>query len=173
MKLSSVWTASLLVLAILVAPGCVEHRISQVQPMQPAVQPRSQSPAKEIRAATPVSVAPTTVAPQVQPENPSPAPVSSPHESAMNVPRLKPVVSNPAKPREIVVKDAPPPPQVEVVGAAPGDDYTWISGAWQWRERWIWSSGYWTVKPRPNAVWAKGHWVKRDDGWVWVRGYWR
>src|SRR5690242_7758191 len=30
-----------------------------------------------------------------------------------------------------------------------------------------------TARPRPNAVWVKGHWVREGKGHRWVPGYWR
>lgn len=28
-------------------------------------------------------------------------------------------------------------------------------------------------RPRPDAVWHRGHWVREGHSWVWVEGYWR
>jgi hypothetical protein len=169
MKVSRVWTASALLVVILLESGCVQHRVASVQPMKPAVQPGSQtSPAIETRV-----VAPVSVAPPVQPETRSASPTVAARNSTPEVPRPKPESAKPAKPREIIVTDAPPPPQIEVVGAAPGAEYVWVPGAWQWRERWVWSGGYWAVRPQADAAWVKGRWVKRDQGWAWIRGYWR
>jgi hypothetical protein len=75
--------------------------------------------------------------------------------------------------RQLVVSATPPAPQVEVVGEPPGPDYVWIPGVWQWQGNWVWRSGHWTVRPRPNVAWIGGRWVRRNDGWVWIRGYWR
>ena len=27
-------------------------------------------------------------------------------------------------------------------------------------------------RPRPEAVWHRGHWVREGQAWVWVPGYW-
>ena len=76
-------------------------------------------------------------------------------------------------PGEIVVAEAPPPPQVEVVGNAPGSNYQWIPGYWEWREHYVWVPGHWAVAPNPHARWVPGHWTRHARGWVWIRGYWR
>ena len=74
---------------------------------------------------------------------------------------------------ESVVRVQPPPPQVEVVGAAPGPEYVWMPGIWTWQGNWVWISGRWVQRPRPDARWVTGHWTEHANGWVWVRGYWR
>jgi hypothetical protein len=28
-------------------------------------------------------------------------------------------------------------------------------------------------KPRPGAVWVKGHWAWRRGRWVWISGHWK
>jgi len=168
MKVSLVWTGSALLVVILLESGCMQHRVASVQPMKSAAQPRIQTPVIETRA-----VAPLSVAPPVPPETRSASSAVAPQPSPPEVPRPILASAKPVKPREIIVTDAPPPPQVEVVGAAPGAEFVWIPGAWQWRERWVWSGGYWAVRPHAEAVWVKGRWVKRDKGWAWIRGYWR
>jgi hypothetical protein len=75
----------------------------------------------------------------------------------------------------VVVRVAPPPARVAVVGAAPGAGYAWTAGNWDWRGgRWVWVEGRWMRPPRPHAVWAPGTWVERQHGrWGFVRGRWR
>ena len=74
----------------------------------------------------------------------------------------------------VVVTEAPPPAQTEVIPVAPGPDYVWVGGYWV-REgpRWVWAPGRYTLRPRPAAVWVPGHWVAHRRGWVWVAGHWR
>jgi hypothetical protein len=74
---------------------------------------------------------------------------------------------------ENAITEAPPAPQVEVVGAAPGRDYVWMPGVWQWHGGWVWVSGRWVIAPRLEAVWVPGHWTHRRQGWTWIHGYWR
>ncbi|PYM16587.1 MAG: hypothetical protein DME18_01060 [Verrucomicrobia bacterium] len=76
-------------------------------------------------------------------------------------------------PREAVITEAPPPPQVEVVPAAPGPDHVWIEGYWVWRGRWAWEPGRWALRPHNHAVWIRGHWAHRRHGWAWLPGRWR
>ena len=74
---------------------------------------------------------------------------------------------------ENVITASPPPPQVEVVGEAPGPEFVWMPGIWTWQGNWVWISGRWVLRPRPDARWVSGHWTEHRNGWVWVRGYWR
>jgi len=76
---------------------------------------------------------------------------------------------------EIEVNTAPPPPQAEVVPAAPGpvELWVWVPGRWVWRDHWVWVGGSWQSRPHPHAAWVRGHWVWRHRGYVWVEGHWR
>ena len=74
---------------------------------------------------------------------------------------------------EVVVNEAPPVPQQEVVVAAPGPDYVWTPGFYSWQGRWVWVRGSWVIPPRRHAVWVGGHWGHRGRGYVWVGGHWR
>ena len=76
----------------------------------------------------------------------------------------------------ISIRLAPPPPQREVVVAAPGprDRYVWDPGHYRWDgARYIWMPGQWIARPRPQAEWVAGHWVQRRGDWVWIEGHWR
>lgn len=69
----------------------------------------------------------------------------------------------------------PPPPQTEVITAAPGplDVWLWVPGNWQWRGGWVWVGGHWAARPHPGAIWVHAHWVRHGHRRVWVGGYWR
>lgn len=73
----------------------------------------------------------------------------------------------------VVVREAPPPVQAEVIVAAPGLGYAWVPGYWAWQGRWVWVRGCWVARPHPRAVLVPGHWAHHGHGYVWVRGYWR
>jgi len=77
------------------------------------------------------------------------------------------------RPEAVVVQEAPPPPQAEVVPVSPGPDYVWIDGYWAWNGRWVWTPGRWKIRPHLRAVWAPGHWIHGRHGWVWAPGHWR
>lgn len=80
----------------------------------------------------------------------------------------------PAVADEVVVTDAPPPEQTEIIGVAPAPGYVWMSGYYAWRGgRYVWFPGRWARPPRPGVVWIGGHWDRRPHGWVYVGGYWR
>jgi hypothetical protein len=72
----------------------------------------------------------------------------------------------------IVVRDAPPPPKVEVKPARPGPKAVWIDGHWAWKGgKYTWVSGHWFKKPK--GTWVAGHWKKTPRGHVWVKGHWK
>jgi hypothetical protein len=75
----------------------------------------------------------------------------------------------------VVVSDAPPPVQSEViVGVAPGPNYIWVGGYWaRHGSSWFWVRGRWTARPSSSAVWVEGRWDRHPRGYVWVRGHWR
>lgn len=94
----------------------------------------------------------------IQPELPQPA--------------VQPIVATAISPKPQVVTEPPPRPQVEVVGAPPAVDLTWIPGHWDWDGHWVWKAGEWAHMPSPSASWIPGRWARRDPGWVWIPGYW-
>jgi len=91
--------------------------------------------------------------------------------------------------REVVYRDRPapapvvteeeapaaPPPQVEIAPAPPGSltAWYWAPGCWEWRGRWVWTSGHWITRPSARAVWVAPHWGLRNHHRVWVPGTWR
>jgi len=73
---------------------------------------------------------------------------------------------------EVVVRAAPPPERVEVVGVAPSPNHIWIKGHWVWNGReYIWEPGRWELR-QAGHVWVEGHWTPRSGGFVWVEGRW-
>jgi len=89
----------------------------------------------------------------VQVREPAPAPVTTYHET--------------------IIREAPPALRVEVVGAAPGPEYVWVPGCWEWRGSWYWAGGHFAVAPHSNARWVPGRWTRQEQSYVWIRGYWR
>jgi|GEM_PF-968228 len=84
-----------------------------------------------------------------------------------------PLTSEDPAPPPVVVYEAPPAPQVEVIPVAPSPVHVWISGYWGYRRgRWSWQPGYWSG-PRVGYYWAPGHWHRRGSGWHFSGGYWR
>ena len=71
------------------------------------------------------------------------------------------------------VTEAPPAPQVEVVGVAPTPGYIWIGGFWGWAGgRHVWTNGYWAA-PRPGYRWVPHQWHRHGPGWRAAPGYWQ
>jgi hypothetical protein len=72
----------------------------------------------------------------------------------------------------VVAPMAPPPPQAEVMIAAPAPGYIWIGGYWGWAGgRHVWTPGRW-VAPRPGYHWVPRRWVQGPGGWHQHGGYW-
>jgi WXXGXW repeat (2 copies) len=67
-----------------------------------------------------------------------------------------------------------PPPQAEVIPAAPGPYYHWDAGHWRWNGgRWVWIHGHY-VHGYGGAHWVPGHYRTNAAGYqVWVPGHWR
>lgn len=76
-------------------------------------------------------------------------------------------------PTPMVVRETPPSPREEIIGAAPSPAHVWIPGHWKWEGGWVWIPGHWRAAPHPGAAWVPGHWKERYGGWVWVPGRWR
>jgi len=74
----------------------------------------------------------------------------------------------------IVVTQAPPTLQQEVVSAQPTSEHKWVPGYWTWRNsRYEWMSGHWEVPPYRNAVWVAPRWERTDNGaFRFYEGYW-
>lgn len=74
----------------------------------------------------------------------------------------------------VVATQTPPPPQTEVVVAAPGPDYVWVDGDWTWNGvAWVWIGGRWILPPYPHAIWIGPRWERGPRGWHRVPGRWR
>jgi len=55
---------------------------------------------------------------------------------------------------------------------APGDNYLWAPGCWQWTDNnYAWQTGFWYAA-QPNWVWVPNHYNYTQSGAVYVRGYW-
>ena len=72
---------------------------------------------------------------------------------AGNAPAAPQTAPPPTPPADVVVAQAPPSPQVEVVPVTPGPAYVWAPGYWVWNNsEWQWQAGHWTIPPRERAV---------------------
>ena len=74
----------------------------------------------------------------------------------------------------ILVMQAPPVLQQEVISAQPSSDHRWIPGYWTWRnERYEWMAGHWELPPEPSSVWVAPRWERTDNGgYRFYEGYW-
>jgi hypothetical protein len=120
-----------------------------------------------VNSAPPVGVTQTSSSAEQLPVKPS----RDPNTPATPSPAQPP--SQPAPSGGVIVAQAPPPTQPEVIPAAPGPDYQWVPGYWNWNgNTWIWIGGTWVVRPHLGAVWVGGRWARHGRGWVWVGGHW-
>jgi hypothetical protein len=77
------------------------------------------------------------------------------------------------QPNVIVVTQAPPALQSEVVLAQPSPDYKWVPGYWKWTDnRYVWISGHWELPPRGDSVWVAPRWEPENGGYRVYDGYW-
>jgi hypothetical protein len=106
----------------------------------------------------------------------APPPVAGTYNSAP-APALAPVPGAPQEPppgAAVIASQAPPTPPTEVAPPAPGPDYAWTAGYYNWSGAgWIWVPGVWAVRPYRGALWFGGHWNYRGGRAFWVRGHWR
>lgn len=73
----------------------------------------------------------------------------------------------------MVVTQAPPTVQSEVVPARPTSNHVWVGGYWTWRNsRYEWVPGNWTVPPRANATWIPPRWEQEGGAYRYYEGYW-
>ena len=71
-----------------------------------------------------------------------------------------------------VTDEAPPPPQEEVVGVAPGPGYFWIGGVWFWEGgRHVWHPGRWEAE-REGFRYVPHHWDNEGGRWHLRGGTW-
>jgi hypothetical protein len=71
------------------------------------------------------------------------------------------------------VAEAPPEPLIEIVPAAPGDDFVWVNGYYAWNgTRYVWVRGHWAIRPRVGWVWVRSGWVYVDGRYHFVAGHW-
>ena len=77
---------------------------------------------------------------------------------------------------EYVVEGPPPPVQEEVVVEAPGPEFVWIGGYWDWDlgvRHYVWRGGRWERPPHAQARWVAPHYEFRGGRHYFVRGHWR
>lgn len=68
--------------------------------------------------------------------------------------------------------EPPPLPRNEIIGVAPGPDYVWIAGFWNWGGRqYDWTPGHWEHR-REGYHWAPHHWEHEGDHWHAHGGRW-
>jgi hypothetical protein len=76
----------------------------------------------------------------------------------------------------VVVTQAPPALQQEVVTAQPSSAHKWVPGYWTWRtgsSRYEWIAGHWEVPPTRDSVWVAPRWETTSSGaYRFYEGYW-
>jgi hypothetical protein len=80
----------------------------------------------------------------------------------------------PGAPSTIVVTQAPPALQQEMVTAQPTRDHVWVAGYWTWRNnRYEWVAGHWQVPPRSGSTWIPPRWEPEGGAYRYYEGYWQ
>jgi hypothetical protein len=73
----------------------------------------------------------------------------------------------------VIITQAPPALQTEVVLARPSPDHVWIPGYWTWRDsRYEWMAGHWEVPPHSSSTWIAPHYEPENGGYRFYEGYW-
>jgi len=73
----------------------------------------------------------------------------------------------------IVVTQAPPAVQQEVVSARPSSDHVWVGGYWTWRNnRYEWVRGSWVIPPRSGVTWIPPRWEAEGGAYRFYEGRW-
>jgi hypothetical protein len=104
---------------------------------------------------------------------PPPAPGTVPATTVVTTTPAPAQVSPSPSTNTVVVTQAPPALQAEVVQAQPSPEYKWVPGYWTWRDgRYEWMAGHWEIPPRSDAVWVAPHWNAEAGGYRFYEGYW-
>ena len=73
----------------------------------------------------------------------------------------------------VYIGTPPPPLRYEVPPPAPGPDFAWVDGFWNWGgNRYVWVPGRWDRRPYPGAYWSHPHYDHYDRGWQAHEGHW-
>jgi hypothetical protein len=102
------------------------------------------------------------------------APLTTPSAGQSQRDQLSPLVHQAQATVEIIAPSAPPPPRVEEPPPPPSSVVVWHPGHWNWTgSAWVWVTGQYVERPRPQAAWIPGHWTQEPDGWRWDDGRWQ
>ena len=73
----------------------------------------------------------------------------------------------------IVIAQAPPALQQEIVLAQPTPQHVWLAGYWSWRDsRYQWMAGRWELPPSSSSVWVGPRWEQQGNAYKFYEGYW-
>jgi hypothetical protein len=78
------------------------------------------------------------------------------------------------RPGVVYVQTRPPVARVEVIPAAPGGGFVWMSGYWASRNATFeWVPGRWERPIEGRREWVPHRWEHDRNGWYLVEGHWR
>ena len=73
----------------------------------------------------------------------------------------------------MIVTEAPPALQQEVVLAQPSPQHVWLGGYWTWRnDRYEWMAGHWELPPSSSSAWVAPRWQQEGNAYRFTEGYW-
>src|ERR1700690_273146 len=117
--------------------------------------PPSANPARTTMVTTTTSSAPVVVA---NPAYVTPAYVTTTSNPTVNT---------------VIVTQAPPVPQVDVVIAQPSPQHVWLTGYWTWRDnQYEWMAGHWELPPSSNSSWTSPRGEREGNAYRFHEGYW-
>jgi len=150
---------SLLTSALAMLAGCSSEPVSHVVSAPPPGTPQTQLVVAQPQQATQVVVA--------QQPNSQMVVATQPNGQLVAVPTAQ-------APGTIIVMQAPPQLQQEVVLAQPSSDHKWVPGYWTWRDaRYEWMAGHWELPPSSGATWIAPHSERLSNGtFRFYEGYW-
>jgi hypothetical protein len=78
-----------------------------------------------------------------------------------------------ASAQEVVVNVPPPAAISEHQPPAPGPNYTWVGGYWNWNgSRYTWTAGRWEQTPTTAQAWEPPRWEHEGQGYRFRPGRW-
>ena len=132
--------------------GCVTEPESHIVSAPPPP-----TPTKQITTTTTTSSAPVAV-------QTAPVYVSN---AGYTTTQAVPVAST------VVITQAPPQLQQEVILAQPTTRHIWLPGYWTWQnDRYEWMAGHWELPPASATVWVAPRWEQQGNAYKFTEGYW-
>lgn len=94
--------------------------------------------------------------------------------AALAAPATGCMMAGPPRVGVFYIARRPPAARVEVIPAAPGVGFVWVTGYWAYRDAdFAWVPGRWERPMEGRHEWVAHHWEHDRHGWYLVEGHWR